>query len=246
MLAPWKKSYDKPREQIKKHRHHFANKGPYSQSYGFSSSHIWMWELDHKEGWAQKNWSFWIAVLEKTLESPLDRKEIKPVNPKGSHPWILIGRTDAEAESPILWPPDMKDWLIEKDPVAGKDRAGGEWMTEDVMVGWNHWLNGQELEKTLGDSGSLTCCSSWGHRVGLDLAAEQCCFGDKNKWADKIKKIYNLEIFHRKVTYFIYDNNYLSNCTFPIKNMEAKWHRRAFVRFRKERIIKMGFYKQKK
>ena len=246
MLAPWKKSYDKPREQIKKHRHHFANKGPYSQSYGFSSSHIWMWELDHKEGWAQKNWSFWIAVLEKTLESPLDSKEVKPVNPKGNHPWILIGRTDVEAESPILWPPDMKDWLIEKDPDAGK-----HWGQEEN--GWQRmrWSDGitdsmdRSLRK-LGDSGSLTCCSSWGRRVGLDLAAEQRCFGDKNKWADKLKKIYNLEIFHRKMTYFIYDNNYLNNCTFPLKNMEAKWHRRAFVRFRKERIIKMGFYKQKK
>ena len=100
MLAPWKNSYDKPRQCIKKQRHHFANKGPYSQSYSFSSSHAWLWELDHKEGWAPKNWSFWTVVLEKTLESPLDCK-IKPVNPKGDQPWVFIGRTDAEAEA--LW-----------------------------------------------------------------------------------------------------------------------------------------------
>ena len=99
---------------------HFANKGPYSKSYGFSSSHIWMWELDHKEGWALKNWCFWIMVLEKTLESPLDCKEIKLVNPKGNQHWIFIRRTDAEAEAPILWPPDVKSWLTRRDPDAGK------------------------------------------------------------------------------------------------------------------------------
>ena len=99
MLAPWKKSYDKPRQHIKKQRHYFANKGPSSQSYGFSSSHVWIWELDHKESWLLKNWCFRIVVLEKTLESPLDRKEIKPVNPKGDQSWIFIGRTDAEADN---------------------------------------------------------------------------------------------------------------------------------------------------
>ena len=121
MLAPWKKSYDKPRQCIKKQRHHFSDKCPYSQSYGFSSSHVEMWELDHKEGWAPKNWCFWTVVLEKTLESPLDWKEIKPVNPKGNQCWIFIGRTDAEAEAPIIWPPDGKSWLTGKDPDAGKD-----------------------------------------------------------------------------------------------------------------------------
>ena len=108
------------RQCIKKWRHHFADKGLYSQNYGFSSSHVQMWELDHKEGWVL-NWCFWTVVLEKTLESPLDRKEIKPVNPKGNQPWIFIGRTDAEAETPILWPPDVKSWLTGKDPAAGKD-----------------------------------------------------------------------------------------------------------------------------
>ena len=118
--APWKKSCDKPRQHIKKQRHHFTNKGLYSQSYGFSDSQVQMQELDRKEGWAPKNWCFQIVVL-KTLESPLDCKEIKPVNPKGNQLWIFIGRTDAEAEAPILWPPDVKSWLIGKDPNAGKD-----------------------------------------------------------------------------------------------------------------------------
>ena len=100
---------------------HFANKGPSSQSYGFSGSHAWMWEVDYKESWAPKNWCFWTVVLEKTLESPLECKEIQPVHPKGNQSWIFIGRTDAKAETPILWPPDVKNWLIGKDPDAGKD-----------------------------------------------------------------------------------------------------------------------------
>ena len=121
MLAPWKKSYDQPRQHIKKQRHYFANKGPSSQSYGFSGSHVWMWELDYKESWVLKNGCFSTAVLEKTLESPLDCKGIQQFNPKGNQPWIFIERTDAETELPILWPPDAKSWLIWKDPDAGKD-----------------------------------------------------------------------------------------------------------------------------
>ena len=117
---PWKKSYEKPRQHIKKQRHHFANKGPSSQSYGFSSSRVQMWELDHMQGWIPKNWWFQIAVLERTLESSLDSK-IKPVNPKGNQPWIFIGRTDAEAEALILWPPEAKSHLTGKDPDAAKD-----------------------------------------------------------------------------------------------------------------------------
>ena len=144
-FAPWKKSYDQPRQHIKKQRHHFANKGPSSQSYGFSSSHVW--ELDYKESWGLKNWFFWTVVLEKTLESPLDFKEIQPVHPKGNQSWIFIGRTDTEAETPILWPPDVKSWLIGKDPDAGKDwRQEEKGTTEDEMVGWHHWLNGHEFE----------------------------------------------------------------------------------------------------
>ena len=114
-----RKAMTKPRQHIKKQRHYFANKGPSSQSYGFSSSHVWMWELDHKENWVPNNWCLWTVVLEKILESPLDCKEIKPV--KGSQSWIFIGRTDAKAETPILWPTDVKNWLIWKDPDAGKD-----------------------------------------------------------------------------------------------------------------------------
>ena len=124
MLAPWKKSYDQPRQHIEKQRHYFANKGTSRQSYGFASSHVWMWELDYKESWALKNWCFWTMVLEKALESPLDCKEIKSVNPKGNQSWTFIGRTDAEAEAPILWPPDAKNWLLGKDPDAGKIEGG--------------------------------------------------------------------------------------------------------------------------
>ena len=121
-LAPWKKSYDQPRQHIIKKRHYFATKGLYTQGYGFSSSHVWMWELDHKEGWTLKNWCFQTTVFKKTLENPLDSKEIKPVNPKGNQLWVFTERADAEAEAPILWPPDMKSWLIGQDPKAGKDR----------------------------------------------------------------------------------------------------------------------------
>ena len=113
----------------------------------FSSSQVWMWELDYKESWAPKNWCFWTVVLEKTLGSPLDCKEIQPVHPKENQSWIFIGRTDAEAEMPILWPPDAKNWLIWKDPDAGKDwRREKKGMTEDEMVGWHHWFNGHEFE----------------------------------------------------------------------------------------------------
>ena len=134
--------------------------------YGFCSGHEWMRELDHKESWVLKNWCFWTVVLEKTLESPLDSKKIKPVIPKENQPWIFIGRTDAEAEAPKLWPPDVKSWLIGKDPDAGKDwRQEEKGTTEDEMVGWYHRLNGHEFEQALGvgdGQGSLACCSSWG------------------------------------------------------------------------------------
>ena len=111
-LAPWKKSYDQPRQHIKKQRHSFADKGPSIQSYGFSSSHVWMWVLDYKESWALKKWCFWTVVLEKTLESPLDCKEIQPVHSEGDKPWDFFGGNDAEAETPVLWPPHAKSWLI--------------------------------------------------------------------------------------------------------------------------------------
>ena len=151
MLTPWKKSYDQPRQHIKKQRHYFADKGPSSQNYGFSSSHVWMWELDRKKSWVPKNWHFWTVVLEKTLESPLDCKKINPIHPKGNQSWIFIGRTDAKAEAPILWPSDGKNWLIRKDPDAGKDwRHKEKGMTEDEMVEWHHWLNAHEFEQGLG------------------------------------------------------------------------------------------------
>ena len=140
-----KKSYDRPREHIEKQRHYFANKGPSSQSYGFPSSHEWMWELDYKESWVLKNRCFWTVVLEKTLESPLDNKEIQPVHPKGNQSWIFIGRTDAEADTPILWPPDVKNWLICKGSDAGKDWRWKKGTTEDEMFGWHHWFNGHEF-----------------------------------------------------------------------------------------------------
>ena len=134
-------------DSILKSRDITCQQSPSSQSYGFSSSHVWIWELDYKESWASRNWCFWTMVLEKTFESLLDYKEIQPVNPKGNQSWIFIGRTDAEVESAILWPPDVKNWLIEKDPDAGKDwRREEKGMTEDKMVGWHHWLNGHEFE----------------------------------------------------------------------------------------------------
>ena len=174
MLAPWKKSYDKPRQDIKKQRHYFANKGQSSQNYGFSSSHAWMFRLDHKEVWAAKNWCFQTVVLEKTVESSLDGKEIKPINPKENEPWIFIGRTEAEAEVPILWLPDVKNWLIGKDPDAGKDWGQEEkGVTEDEMVGRHHWLNGHEFEQTLGDSEGQGDGAMESQRVGHDWVTGQ-------------------------------------------------------------------------
>ena len=138
--------------------HYFANKGPSSQSYGFSSSHVWMWELDYKESWAPKNWCFWTVVLEKSL------KEIQPVHPKGDQSWVFIGRTDAKAETPIFWPPDAKSWHTSKDPDAGKDWWLEKGTTEDEMVGWHHWLDGHGFGWTCGvgdGQGHLVCCGSW-------------------------------------------------------------------------------------
>ena len=136
MLTPCKESYDQPRQHIKKQRHYFANKGPSRQGYGFSCGHVWMWELDCEEGWAPKNWCFWTVVLEKTLERPLDCKEIQSVHPKGDQSWVFIGRTDVEAETPVLWPPDVRSWLIGKNPDAGKDWGQEEkGTTEDETDG---------------------------------------------------------------------------------------------------------------
>ena len=142
----WKKSYDQPRQHIEKQRYYFSNKGLSSQGYGFSSSHVWMWELDCEEGWAPKSWWFWTVVLEKTLESPLDCKEIQPVHSEGDQPWDFFGRNDAKAEAPVLWPPHVKSWLIGKDCDAGRDWGQEKkGTTEDEMTGWHHWLDGHEL-----------------------------------------------------------------------------------------------------
>ena len=132
---------------IQKQRHYFAIKGPSSQGYGFSSGHVWMWELDYKESWALKNRYFWTVVLKTTLESPLDCKEIQPVHPKGNQSRIFIEKTDAETQFPILWPPDGKNWLIWKEPDSGEDWGQEEkGIIEDEMAGWHHWLNGHEFE----------------------------------------------------------------------------------------------------
>ena len=134
----------------------------------FSSSYVWMWELDYKESWALRNWCFSTVVLEKTLASPLDCKEIQPVNPKGDQSWLCIRRIDAESEAPVLWSPDTKNWLIGKDPDAGKDwRQEEKGMMEDEMVGWHHRLYGYEFEQAPGvgeGQGSLACCSQWCHK----------------------------------------------------------------------------------
>ena len=142
-LTPWKKSYDQPRQHIKKHRHYFANKDPSSEGYGFSSSHVWMWELNYKESWVLKNSCFWIVVLEKTLESPLDCKEIQPVSPKGDQSFRSVHWKDWHWNwNSNSLQPNAKNWLIGKDPDAGKDWRGEEkGLTEAEMAGWHHWLS---------------------------------------------------------------------------------------------------------
>ena len=143
---------------------------------GLSSSHVWMWELDCEESWALKNWCFWTVVLEKTLESPLDCKEIQPVLSEGDQPWDFFGRNDAKAETPVLWPPHARSWLIGKDSDAGRDWGQEEkGTTKDGMARWHHWFDGHESEWTLGvgdGQGGLVCCDSWGCRVGHDWATE--------------------------------------------------------------------------
>ena len=171
-VTTWKESCDQPRQHIEKQRNYYVNKGPSSQGYGFSSGHAWMWEFDYKESWDLKNWWFWTMVLEKTLEHPLDCKEIQAVHPKGNQSWMFTGSTDTEAETPIFWPPDAKSWLNWKDPDAGKDWGQEEkGMIEDEIFGWHHWLNGHEFVWTpwVGNrQGVLTSCGSWANKE-LDM-----------------------------------------------------------------------------
>ena len=149
LITPWKESYEQPRQHIKKQRHYFANKGPSSQGYGFSGGHVWMWELDYKESWVPKNWYFWTVVLEKTLESLLDCKEIQPVDPKVHQSWPIIGRTDVEAETPILWPPDSKSWLIsEKTLILGNFEGRRRRGPQRVR-----WLDGITVSMDMGLGG---------------------------------------------------------------------------------------------
>ena len=194
MLTPWKESCDQPRYHIQKQRHYFANKGLSSQGYSFSSGHVWMWELDCEEGWVLKNWCFWAVVLEKTLESPLDCNEIQPVHSEGDQSWVFIGRTDAKAETPVLWLPHGKSWLIGKDSDAGRDWGQEEkGTTEDEMAGWHYWLNGCESQWTLGvgdGQEGLVCSNSWGYKeldkterlnwTELKRVGLKTCHHDKN------------------------------------------------------------------
>ena len=170
MLTPWRESYDQPRQHIKKQRHYFVNKSQSSQGYGVSSTHVWMWELDYKESWALKNWCFWTVLLEKILESPLDCKEIQPVHPKGNQSWIFIGRTDVEAETAILWPPDWKNWLIWKDLILGK--IEGRRRREQQRMKWLEGIT-DLTDMSLSKFWELVmerkwcrwwCCSPWGHK----------------------------------------------------------------------------------
>ena len=175
---------------------YFVNKGPSSQGYGFSSSQVWMWELDYKESLALKNWCFWAVVLEKTLERLLDCKEIQPVYPKGNQSWMFIGMTDVEGETPILWPSVVKSLLIWKDSDVWKGWGQEEKRTTgDEMVGWHHWLNGQEFDLALGDGegqGNLACCNSWGHKESGTT--------EWRNWTESVGKIFVVQLLEELIS----------------------------------------------
>ena len=169
------------------------NKGPSSQGYGFSSGHVWMWELDYEESWALNNWCFWTVVLEKTLESPLDCKEIQPVHSKGNQPWVFFGRTDARAETPILWPPHEELTYWKRLWCWEGLGAGGKGMTEDEMAGWHHRLDGHEFgwPPGVGDGqGGLACCNSWGHK---ELEKTERLNWNELNWTDRDTWSWNVD-----------------------------------------------------
>ena len=207
MHALWKKSCDQHRQHIKKQRHYFANKGPSYQSYGFSSGHVWIWELDYKESWALKNWCFWTVVLDRTLKSLLDCKEIQPVHSEGDQPWDFFGRNDAEAETPVLWPSHAKSWLIGKDSDAGRDWGQEEkGMTEDEMAGWHHGVDGRESEWTpgVGDGqGGLVCWDSWGRKESD--TTEQLNWTELN-WTEALKKQNIINLCNAKINHLDFPN----------------------------------------
>ena len=183
MLTPWKESYDQPRQHIKKQRHYFANEGLSHQGYGFSRIHVWMCQLDYNESLVPKNWCFWTVVLEKALESPLDCKEIQPAHPRGNQSWTFIGRTDVEAETPIIWPPDAKNWLLWKDPDAGKDwrqkegddRGWDSWMASLIQWTWvwassgSWWWTGKTGVLQSMESQSRTWLSNWTELIFTEI-----------------------------------------------------------------------------
>ena len=198
----------------------FCQQSPSSQGYGFSSGHVWMWELDCEESWAPKNWCFWTVVLEKTLQSPLDCKEIQPVHSEGDQPWDFFGRNDAKAEAPVLWPPHAKSWLIGKDPDAGRGWGQEEkGTTQDETAGWHHGLDGRGSEWTLGagdGQGGLACCDSWGGKESNTT--------EQLNWADGL-----------------YNNN-KEKKTLNIRNKRQTYHRVKMRKISKDKKTEVNFF----